>query len=51
MNGAQLKSYPIAERGKGNMIIKGLEYPAGMYLYALITDGNVIDTKRMVLTK
>ncbi len=51
MNGAQLKSYPIAERGKGNMIIKGLEYPAGMYLYALITDGNVIDTKKMILTK
>ena len=51
MNGAQLKSYPIAERGKGNLIIKGLEYPAGMYLYALITNGNVIDTKRMILTK
>lgn len=24
---------------------------AGMYLYALIADGKVVDTKRMILTK
>jgi hypothetical protein len=51
MNGAQLKSYQIAERGKKNIIINGSEFNAGMYLYALITDGKVIDTKRMILTK
>ena len=28
-----------------------LEDDAGMYLYALIADGQVIDTKRMILTK
>lgn len=51
MNGVQLKSYPITERGKGNVIIQGSELIAGMYLYALIADGEVIDTKRMILTK
>lgn len=51
MNGIQLKSYPVAERGKGNIIIKGSEFNAGMYLYALIADGKIIDTKRMILTK
>jgi len=51
MNGVQLKSYPVAERGKGNIIIQGSEFNAGMYLYALIADGKVIDTKRMILTK
>ncbi len=51
MKGTQLKSYTIAERGKGNLVIKGSEFRAGMYLYALITDDNVIDTKRMILTK
>lgn len=51
MNGVQLKSYPIAERGKGNIIIQGSELNAGMYLYALIADGKVIDTKRMILIK
>jgi len=51
MNGVQLKSYSINERGKGSITIQGSEFNAGMYLYALIADGNVIDTKRMILTK
>lgn len=51
MNGVQLKSYSITERGKGSIIIQGSELNAGMYLYALIADGKVIDTKRMILTK
>jgi len=51
MNGVQLKSYTISDRGKKNIIINGSEFNAGMYLYALIADGKVIDTKRMILTK
>jgi hypothetical protein len=51
MNGTQLKSYPISERGKGTITIQGSVFSAGMYLYALIADGKVIDTKRMILTK
>jgi hypothetical protein len=51
MNGVQLKSYSIPQKGKGNITIQGSEFNAGMYLYALIADGKVIDTKRMILTK
>lgn len=51
MNGTQLKSYPIVPEGKGNIVINGNEFNAGMYLYALIADGKIIDTKRMILTK
>jgi hypothetical protein len=51
MNGGQLKSYIITDRGKGSVTIQGSEFIAGMYLYALIADGKVIDTKRMILTK
>ncbi|MFZ4724269.1 MAG: tail fiber domain-containing protein [Paludibacter sp.] len=51
MNGGQLKNIIINERNKGNITIKGSEFSAGMYLYALIADGKVIDTKRMILTK
>ena len=51
MNGIQLKCYNISERGKKIIIISGSEFNAGMYLYALIADGKVIDTKRMILTK
>ena len=51
MSGGQIKSISIPERGKGTVTIQGSELSAGMYLYALIADGKVIDTKRMILTK
>lgn len=51
MNGTQLKNFPITQKEKGNIVVSGSEFQAGMYLYALIADGQVIDTKRMILTK
>lgn len=50
MNGTQLKSIELHQKGDGSITINGGEFTAGMYLYALITDGQVIDTKRMFLT-
>ncbi len=49
LNGTQLKSIPLNLKRNGNVIIYGNELNAGMYLYSLIADGKVIDTKRMVL--
>ena len=51
MNGEQITEYPIAERGATSVTIYCGSLNAGMYLYALIADGQVIDTKRMILTK
>lgn len=51
MNGEQITEYPIIERGATSVTIDGGSLSAGMYLYALIADGQVIDTKRMILTK
>lgn len=51
MNGKELKEIEISDRRNGSLTIKGSEFSAGMYLYALIADGNLIDTKRMILTK
>lgn len=51
MEGAQLKEYKINGNGAGSVLIKGSEFAAGMYLYALIVDNELIDTKRMILTK
>ncbi len=50
MNGNQLKCIPINLAGHGNIVINGSELSAGMYIYSLIVDGQLIDTKRMVLT-
>lgn len=51
MNGKQITKYQIDERGETQVVIEGSSLEAGMYLYSLIADGNVIDTKRMILTK
>lgn len=51
MNGKQIDTYSITERGATSITIEGHSLEAGMYLYALIADGQVIDTKRMILTK
>ena len=51
MNGKQLEQITIAERGASSVQIEGYKFSAGMYLYSLIADGAIIDTKRMVLTK
>ena len=51
MNGHQINSINIAERGEVSITIEGNSLDAGLYMYSLITDGAVIDTKRMILTK
>lgn len=51
MNGAQIADYPITTFGEGSVIITARDLDAGMYLYSLIADGQVVDTKRMILTK
>ena len=50
LNGTQLKSIELHHKGTGEVVVYGNELKAGMYLYSLIADGKVIDTKRMVLT-
>lgn len=51
LNGRQINSYALADRGNGQLVISANEYEVGMYLYSLIVDGQIIDTKRMILTK
>lgn len=51
MQGKQIKSIPVNERGNSSVTIQGSELAAGMYIYALIADGKEVDSKRMILTK
>jgi len=50
MNGKQLKCTPLELAAHGNIIINSNEFKAGMYMYSLIVDEQLIDTKRMILT-
>ena len=51
MEGKQLKNIQVNDRGNAAVKISGSEFSAGIYLYALIVDGRVVDTKRLILTK
>jgi hypothetical protein len=51
VDGKILGKVRINETGTGNVTIKAHTYPAGTYLYSLILDGQVVETKRMVLTR
>ena len=51
LEGKQLKDLVVKQRGNATITILGNELSAGMYIYALIVDGKVVDTKRMILTR
>ena len=49
MQGVLIKSIPADQSGVVD--IYGSDLQAGMYLYSLVVDGRLVDTKRMLLTK
>lgn len=50
LNGVEITSFNISESGSGDITISGTALNPGMYLYTLIVDNEIIDTKRMILT-
>ncbi len=51
MQGETLKQMEISERGEAQIEIAGHTLHSGMYLYALIADGQEVAVKRMILTR
>jgi trimeric autotransporter adhesin len=51
LEGKQMKNIQVRDRGEVSVKLSGRELSAGMYLYALIADGQVVDTKGMILTQ
>jgi len=47
LQGAELKSYSLTQTGYNSITVNGSELSAGMYLYTLVVDNEIIDTKRM----
>ena len=50
MEGKQVKSMPINDRGDTSVKIHANELAPGIYIYSLMVDGKVLDSKRMILT-
>jgi len=51
LKGELLKDIQVNERGETIVKISGSEFSDGMYLYALVTDGKVVETKHLILIK
>lgn len=51
MSGKQISQKTITDRGKVTYSFTSEGLDAGMYLYSLIIDGKLINTRRMILTK
>ena len=51
LNGELLQTYPVEPLGHGAVTINGSTLSAGMYVYTLVVDNQIADTKRMILTK
>jgi hypothetical protein len=51
LNGNTIKSFPIANNGSGKISLTANELIPGMYLYAMVINGQMADSKKMILTK
>lgn len=47
--GSLVDSYMLTERGEGEINLSGHKLSAGNYVYTLMVDGNVIDSKQMIV--
>lgn len=51
IKGKQLFVKEVTGREETSIVLKGNDLPAGIYMYTLIVDNEIITSKRMVLTK
>ncbi len=51
LNGQILKEVPIREHGNGQINLELEQMISGSYMYSLIVDGQLIDTKTMIIAK
>jgi len=50
-SGVVINSVEISEKGNGSLHVYGSDLSTGIYMYSIVSDGKVIDTKRMVKEK
>jgi len=50
MAGKQLQRIPLTETGESSVKIYSGEFEPGMYMYSMIVENQLVDTKNMVIT-
>lgn len=51
INGREISRYPVNATGNGSIMVKIANFVPGMYMYSLVVDGTVIDSKKMVASE
>jgi hypothetical protein len=51
LSGKQITSFPITERGSSSITITSEKLAAGIYIYSVMADGKILDSKRMVVAQ
>ena len=51
LDGKELMSFNNLDRGYGNVLVEGSELQPGNYVYRLVADNEVVDSKTLVLSK
>ncbi len=49
LSGKQITTFPINQKGEGSMVINAEKLAPGIYIYSIIGDNKVLDSKRMVV--
>ena len=49
LDGKLVKTYALTQIGQGSVTVKSGQLPAGTYLYSLVIDNIVLDSKQMIL--
>lgn len=50
MTGKQLRRIPLTQDGESSVEVSGGEMDPGMYMYSMIVENQLVDTKQMVIT-
>jgi len=51
MTGKQLRRIPLSEDGEASIQVHGGEMYPGMYMYSMIVENQLVDTKQMIITE
>lgn len=50
LTGKQINKFPLTEKGNSSLTISAESLHPGIYIYSIVVDGSIIDTKQMVVS-
>jgi hypothetical protein len=51
LTGKQITTFPIEQKGASSLTITSEKLAAGIYIYSIVADGKVMDSKRMIVSE